>query len=254
MVLSVAGLVYRRRPRHAPLLAGIDLELRAGAILCLLGPNGSGKTTLLRCLIGALQPERGSIRIDGQASHSVRTLARVLAYVPQTAADSALTLLDVVLLGRTPHLQPLALPGRRDVELAREALEAVGIGNLAGRSFSQVSGGERQLALIARALAQRPRLLVMDEPMASLDLGNQGRVMRTLQQLAARRIAVLITSHQPEHALRLGSQVALLAGGRIRAAGPARAVLSAAALSALYGADVEVVEQHGSPVACIARI
>ena len=254
MVLSVEGLVYRHAPGLAPVLDGIDLKLGAGEILCLLGPNGTGKTTLLRCLIGALRAERGTVRIDGRAHASSRERARTMAYVPQAAGDSALTLLDTVLLGRTPYLPPLTLPGRHDEAIARAALARVGITRLAARPFNRVSGGERQLALIARALAQQPRLFVMDEPMASLDLGNQARVLRTIRDLAADGMSVLVTTHQPEHALLLAARVAALSGGRVTAAGAALEVLQPPMLAALYGTSVDVVHHRGAPVACVPRL
>lgn len=254
MVLNVEDLVYRRAPELPPVLDGIDLALAAGEILCLLGPNGSGKTTLLRCLIGALRPECGRVRIDGESDCAPRCLARKLAYVPQAAGDSGLTLLDTVLLGRTPHLPRLTLPGRRDEQLAHAALVRVGIAHLAARPFNRVSGGERQLALIARALAQQPRLFMMDEPTASLDLGNQARVLRTLRDLAADGMSVLVTTHQPEHALLLGARVVALAGGRIAAAGPAADVLRPETLARLYGTPVDVLNHRGAPLACVPRL
>lgn len=254
MVLKVDGLVYRRMPGQAPILDGIDLALGAGKILCLLGPNGSGKTTLLRCLIGALHAERGSVRIEGEVNIPARRLASLMAYVPQAAGDSALTLLDTVLMGRTPHLPPLALPGRHDEQLAMAALTRVGIAHLAARPFNRVSGGERQLALIARALAQQPRLFMMDEPTASLDLGNQVRVLRTIRDLAADGMTVLVTTHQPEHALLLGAHVAAIAGGRIAATGHAHDVLQPKMLAELYGTPVDVVSHRGVPVACVPQL
>lgn len=253
MVLNVNGLVYRRAPGQPPLLNGIDLALGAGQILCLLGPNGSGKTTLLRCLIGALRTECGSVRIDGESDLAPRDLARKLAYVPQAGGDSALTLLDTVLLGRTPHLRPLTLPGKTDKQIAHAALTRVGIAHLAARPFNRVSGGERQLALIARALAQQPRLFIMDEPTASLDLGNQARVLRIIRDITADGMTVLVTTHQPEHAMLLNARVAAIAHGRITASGRASEVLHANILGELYGMAVDVVSQGGVPVACVPR-
>lgn len=254
MVLTVKDLAYRRAPGLPPVLDGIDLQLNAGQILCLLGPNGTGKTTLLRCLIGALKTERGEVRIDGQAYTATREMARKMAYVPQAAGDSGLSLLDTVLMGRTPHLPPLALPGRHDTHIAHAALARVGIPHLATRPFNRVSGGERQLALIARALAQQPRLFMMDEPTASLDLGNQARVLRTIRDLAADGMTVLMTTHQPEHALLLNAQVVAISAGRLAAAGPAQEVLQAHTLAALYGTAVDVLQQDAQAVACVLRL
>jgi iron complex transport system ATP-binding protein len=254
MVLSVERLVYRRTPGEPPVLDGVDLSLGAGEILCLLGPNGIGKTTLLRCLIGGLRPESGVVRIDGEAHCATRRRALKLAYVPQAAGNSSLNLLDIALMGRTPHLRPLTMPGRHDRRLAYEALERVGIAHLAERPFNRVSGGERQLSLIARALAQQPKLFMMDEPTASLDLGNQARVLGAIRDLARDGLSLLVTSHQPEHALLLKSRVATLRAGRVDLAGRAAEVLQAKALSALYGAPIDVLCQHGMPVACVPRL
>ncbi|EIC29030.1 MULTISPECIES: ABC transporter ATP-binding protein [Methylomicrobium] len=254
MVLKVEGLVYRYALSHPPVLDAIDLTLAKGEMLCLLGPNGTGKTTLLRCLIGAVRAERGTISIDGKTSATARQRARKMAYVPQAGGESALSLLDTVLMGRTPHLRPLASPSRRDHDMACRALSRVGIEHLARRSFNQVSGGERQLALIARALVQEPGIFLMDEPTASLDLGNQVRVLRTIRSLAADGLSVLFTSHQPEHALLLGARVAVLRDGRIAKFGTAGEVLSADMLSDLYRTPIDIVAMHGVPAACVPRI
>lgn len=254
MVLSVKGLVYRRGSGQPPVLDGIDMSLRAGEILCLLGPNGSGKTTLLRCLIGALRPERGVVHVCGEAHAKPRALAQRLAYVPQAHRDSALSLLDTVLMGRTPHLPALTLPGERDGRMAYEALARVGIAHLAARPIDRVSGGERQLALIARALVQEPRLLLMDEPTASLDLGNQVRVLRTIRDLAADGMTILVTTHQPEQALQLGAQVVAISAGRVVAKGPAVEVLRSDMLATLYNTPIDVVSHRGEPAACVPRL
>ncbi|MDD2759278.1 MAG: ABC transporter ATP-binding protein [Methylomonas sp.] len=254
MVMKVEGLVYRHEQALAPVLNDIDLILGKGEMLCLLGPNGTGKTTLLRCLIGALRIERGTIRIAGKTSTTARQLAQHMAYVPQASGESALSLLDTVLMGRTPHFRPLAMPGRHDHDIALTALSRVGIERLAHRAYNRVSGGERQLTLIARALAQEPSVFLMDEPTASLDLGNQVRVLRTIRDLAADGLSILFTSHQPEHALLIDARVATIADGRITRTGPSSEVLNAETLSDLYRTPIDVVALNGAPVACVPRI
>lgn len=254
MVLTVQNLVYRHAADLPPVLDDINLILASGEILCLLGPNGTGKTTLLRCLIGALRAEHGKIYIDGHVLPSARKLARIMAYVPQASGDSSLSLLDMVLMGRTPHLAPLSLPGRHDRNIAHAALVRLGIDHLAQRSFSQVSGGERQLTLIARALAQEPRILLMDEPTASLDLGNQTRVLRTIRDLAADGMAIFFTTHQPEHALLLDTNVITIVHGKISMAGQADEVLCSEVLSDLYRTAIDIVTLDGKPVTCVPRI
>lgn len=257
-ILSVRQLRYRRSTGQTPVFEQISFDLSAGEILCLLGPNGAGKTTLMRCLIGALQHETGEVLINGKRLHDhphiTREVARCMAYVPQASGDSGLSLLDIVLMGRTPHLPPLSVPGQNDRQIAHAAMKRIGIHHLADHPFNRVSGGERQLALIARALAQQPRLLIMDEPTASLDLGNQARVLCTIRDLSCDGLAILVTTHQPEHALLLDARVVTLQGGRLASAGRARDVLRAAELSTLYGTPLEVIEHRGSPAACIPRL
>jgi iron complex transport system ATP-binding protein len=254
MVLRVRGLLYRHAFSRTPLIKAIDLDLEPGQILCLLGPNGTGKTTLMRCILGLLRPENGTIRIDGRTSLSARERARKIAYVPQFSADSALSLQDIVLMGRTPHMPPLAQPGRRDRSLALAALDRVGLEHLAHRAFESVSGGERQLTLIARALAQESKIFLMDEPTASLDLGNQVRVLRTIRDLAAEGMAIMFTSHQPEHAFLLGATVAVIKDGQIANVGPASEILHAEMLSDLYRTAIDIVSHKGAPTACVPRI
>ncbi|MGE0358352.1 MAG: ABC transporter ATP-binding protein [Burkholderiales bacterium] len=221
----------------------LDCALEAGEVVCLLGPNGSGKSTLMRTLLG-LQPRlAGEVALEGRdlAGWAVAERARRLAYVPQ-AADSYFdfSLLETVEMGRSAHRGVFASPGPKDRLAALAALERLGIAHLAGRSIHAVSGGERQLALIARALATEAAYLVMDEPTANLDYGNQSRVLDEIGRLKAAGIGVLVSTHHPEHAFRIADRVLLLAGGRLAAAGPTVETLTAAALSALYGRPIEV--------------
>ncbi len=214
------------------------VEIERGQVLCLLGPNGSGKTTLFKTLLGLLPLQAGEVRLLGEpvAGWSRNAFARQVGYVPQ-AHDGIFpfTVEEVVLMGRAARVGRFATPSPHDRQVAMRCLQTLGIDHLASRVYTAISGGERQLALIARALAQEPALLVMDEPTASLDFGNQIRVLEHIARLRGEGIAILMSTHQPEHALRCADRVALLARGRITAAGPAAAIVTAARLAALYG-------------------
>jgi iron complex transport system ATP-binding protein len=222
---------------------GIDLILGAGETLCLLGPNGSGKTTLFRTLLGLLPPLAGVVRVAGRplADWSRQALAQKIAYVPQLHAGLfAFTVEEVVLMGRTARLPRFSTPSARDREVATACLARLGIAHLAQRIYTEISGGERQLALVARALAQEATILILDEPTASLDFGNQLRVLAEIDALKRQGLAILMSTHQPEQALRVADRVALLKAGRIVAQGP-RSLVTAQRLAELYGADVEEV-------------
>lgn len=237
-LLEVIGLSFGYHGR--PVGHDVHLQVGPGEVVALLGPNGSGKTTLFKTILGTLPPLAGEVRYAGEpaARWPRRRLARLVAYVPQ--AHNALfpfSVLDVVLMGRTARLPLFAVPSRQDRHAALEALTALGIEHLAPRVYTEVSGGERQLVLIARALAQQPRLLVMDEPTASLDFGNQVRVLDRVVDLRARGMAVLLSTHHPDHARHVADRVLLLKRGRIVAAGTPAALVTASQLAALYDLD-----------------
>ena len=221
----------------------VSLQVQRGEIFGFLGPNGSGKTTLFRTLLGILPALRGEVRVAGRriGEWHRRDLARRLAYVPQSHAGLfAFTVEEVVLMGRTARIDRFATPSARDREVARQALDTLGIGLLAERVYTEISGGERQLALIARALAQEATILILDEPTASLDFGNQLRVLEHIVGLKTRGLAVLMSTHQPEHALRVADRIAFLKTGRIVAQGEHN-IASARSLADLYGVDERLV-------------
>lgn len=220
---------------------GIDLSVAPGEILCLLGPNGAGKTTLFKTMLGLLPALGGTVEIDGTpvADLSRAALARAVAYVPQAQVmEFAYTVLDLVLMGRTAHLGPFAAPGAVDHERARAALDELGILHLANREANRISGGQRQLALIARALAQDAPMMVMDEPTASLDLGNRFLVLSRVQTLRERGLGVVFSTHDPDQVRELATRVAVISGGRLAAYGMPDDTLTAATLSKVYGVPV----------------
>lgn len=203
----------------------INLSIQQGEVVSLLGPNGSGKTTLFRTLLGVLPPISGQVLAAGRCltDWPRKELATRLGYVPQAHTGLfAFTVEDVVLMGRTARLKRFAAPSAKDRQVAQTMLERMGAGHLSQRRFTEISGGQRQLALIARALAQDVSLLVMDEPTASLDFGNQLKTLEAIKSLRAQGLSVLVSTHQPEHALQVSDRIALIKDGQLQALGPAR--------------------------------
>lgn len=224
---------YQRQALGPP----VSFSVQQGEILSLLGPNGSGKTTLFRTLLGVLAPVAGQVTVAGRplSQWSRIELAKLIGYVPQTHTGLAgFTVSDVVLMGRTARLARFAGPADSDRQIAQQMLERMGAAHLAGRRFSEISGGQRQLVLIARALAQEVSLLVMDEPTASLDFGNQLKTLDAISLLREQGVSILISTHQPEHALQISDRIALLKNGELIALGPARSTATAASLGSLY--------------------
>ncbi|MGH6945056.1 MAG: ABC transporter ATP-binding protein [Geminicoccaceae bacterium] len=229
-----------------------------GEVVCLLGPNGSGKTTLFKTILGLIAPQGGRVLVDGEdiARWSRGRRARSFAYVPQAQVSFfPFTVLDTVLMGRTAHLGLFAMPAARDRQAALEALGSLRIEALATADSTRISGGQRQLVLVARALAQEPRFLVMDEPTASLDFGNQVVVLAEVRRLAARRIGIVMSTHAPDHAFACADRVLLMQDGRIVAEGAPEAILTPERLRAVYGVEVCISRVPGldRPV-CVPRL
>jgi len=221
----------------------VSLALEAGEVLCLLGPNGSGKTTLFKTLLGLLPVQQGRVLVDGVDLRTKRRgeVARSVSYVPQAhAAFFPFTVEEVVLMGRTAHLGVFSSPSRGDREVAKAAIERMRLAHLADAVYTRISGGERQLTLIARALAQDARVIVMDEPTANLDFGNQVRVLEHIQSLARSGIGVLLSTHDPDQAFLCADRVALLHEGRLARLGTPAETITSESLKAIYGVEVVV--------------
>ncbi|EGB15011.1 ABC transporter related protein [Pseudodesulfovibrio mercurii] len=247
------GFAY---PGRKPVWSDVTLTARPGEVLSILGPNGTGKSTLLHCLAGLLTPRSGRVLAGDVdlATLGRRRTARAIALVPQTHAPVfAFRALDVVVMGRTPHLGPFASPSQKDLDAALAAMETMGIAYLADMDYSETSGGERQLILFARSLAQGADILLLDEPTSHLDFGNQARTLALIRSLADRGLTVVMTTHFPDHAFEISDQTALLARGRLQAVGDTGDVLSPEALSALYGLGVDIHRLDNGKTICTVR-
>ena len=221
-----------------PVLDGVSFTAPEGSFISVLGPNGAGKSTLFRCILGNLTGYTGEILLDGVSirGYSPREMARHIAYIPQTHRPAfGYSVADTVLMGTTRQLPAFGQPGPKQQEVARKAMELVGIGHLAQRDFARLSGGEQQLTLIARAIAQQADILVMDEPTSALDYGNQLRILQQVRELAQQGYTVLLSTHNPQHALQFSHRVLALYRGKILADGQTDSALTEALVERLYG-------------------
>ena len=233
------------------ILKDISFEAQGGEFLSILGPNGVGKSTLFRCILNLLRPDAGSITVNGRnvRQMTAREMAQHIAYIPQFHNPTFnYSVLDMVLMGTASQLRRMATPGKMQMEIAQNALQRMKIEHLAEHPYGFCSGGEKQLCLIARAIAQQAKILIMDEPSASLDFGNRIRVMQTVRSLVADGYAVVQTTHDPEQAFLYSDKILALHDGRVLAWGTPQAVIQDDLMSKLYGIDVEVHSLHNDTV------
>ena len=229
--------------RALPVLRDLSFSASSGDVVAVLGPNGVGKITLFRCLLGFLRPQSGDIFVDGRdiRSMSRAETARHIAYIPQsTSPVFNYTVQDTVLMGLTNSLGVFQSPGPREIGKSEATLESLGIAHLRYRGCGQISGGERQLALLARALIQDAGVLVMDEPTANLDYGNSWRVMDRIVSLASGGYTVIFSTHDPNQAFMHANRVLAMLDGSVLAFGPPEDALSEELLSRLYNINVFV--------------
>ncbi len=251
VILEARALAYRYPGAVAAVVSGVDLALGSGQLLALVGPNGSGKTTLLRLLVGALPPQQGQARLLGRPVLSVerRERARTVAVVAQREEPAfPLRVREAVMLGRYPYLGPWGAPRRSDREAVERALERTDTLHLASRWVATLSGGEWQRVRLARALAQEPRALVLDEPSANLDVAHEMALFELVAELARTQdLAALVVTHHVNLAARFADQVVVLARGNVVASGPPSAVITPDVLEPVFGWPVEVISWRGVP-------
>jgi len=234
-----------------PVLSDVNLSVNKGEILCVLGKNGSGKTTLFKTLLGLLPKLSGEILLDDQPFDFSKKQenAKKIAYIPQARKiDFSFTAFEVVLFGRTPHLPYFGFPSKKDKEIATETMAQIGILSLKDKVFSQMSGGEQQLTIIARALTQEPEYIVMDEPTSALDFGNQIKVIQQIKSLQNKHIGIVLSTHNPDHVFLYNSKVAVVKDGRLAVTGTPEEVMSEALLKSLYDIDMKIIDIEGRKV------
>ncbi len=256
MMLLSAEQISFRYPQGDDVLNGVSIDASSGSVEFVLGANGSGKSTLLHCLCGLLIPQTGLIRLQGAPLRDVRRRmrARTVGLVPQRSeALFGVTVRDTVLIGRTPHLGVLESPGRQDRVEAQRALEAVGLKHLAKKRLDEISGGERQMVLVARGLAQQARVLLMDEPDAHLDPRYQQEVLGTAARLSGTGLSFVVTSHHPNNALLHATRIAFLGGGTCSKQMPPELAVTPESLEATYGVPFDVLYGTDGAVAAMPR-
>ena len=228
-----------------PVLKGVSFKAGTGEVIAVLGANGAGKSTLFKCILGLLRPGIGEIFLNGRTIRKMsrKEIAKLAAYIPQTETPVFnYTVFDSVLMGTTGTLSALQSPGEAQKAAAEKAIRLLGIGKLSARGINEISGGERQLVFLARALAQESHLLLMDEPTANLDYGNQQTVMTRVRTLSENGYTVLLSTHNPEHALHYADKVLVLKDGNVFAFGETGNVLTEKMILDVYGLQVVIAE------------
>lgn len=249
MSIEVTNLSFAYGNREV--LRDLNFSIPDGCLVNVLGPNGVGKSTLFRCILGLNPHYSGSILVNGKdlRALSVRQRAREISYIPQSHASVYdYEVIDVVLMATGSELKLLGTPGPEQLQRAHAALERIGIEHLAHRTYTQISGGEQQLVLIARALAQNAQTIIMDEPTSALDYGNTVRVLSCVRQLAREGLSIVQSTHNPDHAFLYSDQTMVLSEGRLRAFGDPKDVITSELISELYHVEVEVNSLYGDKV------
>ncbi len=230
-------------------LDSLSLNVEPASITAILGPNGAGKTTLLNTILGYLQPQAGEVLLNGLniSQYSKRQLSQIIGLVPQAEhIPFNFTALEYILLGRTPYLGIFSMPKEKDYEVSENIIDLLKISHIKNRLLAELSGGEQQLVLLARALAQEPKILLLDEPTTHLDLGNTVVILNALKDLARQEVTVVFTTHDPQAAIFCANHLVLMKEGRVLSTGKLETILTSEKLTQLYGVDlqVEMIKNH----------
>jgi iron complex transport system ATP-binding protein len=253
-MLEVKGLHFRHQHTKVDVLKGVEFSVNGGEIATLLGPNGSGKTTVLKCIAGLWKPQKGEILFGSKNISNLpyEKRAKMLAVVPQEHEPPfPYSVLEVVLMGRAPHVSMFSSPSRNDYVKAEEAINTVGITHLKEKAYTKISGGERQLALIARALAQESSVLLLDEPTSYLDFRNKVLVLKKVREIAkGNGLTVLMTLHDPNLAMLFSDKAVMINEGHVVSNGAPESVITEDNLKKVYGIDVSIINWNGTKVIC----
>lgn len=255
--LVIEDLSFRYDKKGPVVLQKVNFAAQEGDLIAVLGHNGVGKSTMFKCILGFFEKYEGNIILDGMnlKDLSHKQIARRIAYIPQSTYPTFnYDVIDVVMMGMTSQLSLLAAPKEEHIVRAHEVLESLGIGHLAEAGYGEISGGERQLVLIARALVQNARILIMDEPTANLDYGNQIRVMCRVAELAKEGYIIILSTHNPDHAFLYANRVLMLDNGKVIADGTPENVLDADLIRQVYHVETRIetfYDENGTHRMCI---
>ena len=243
MIVEAKNINFSYQKNGRQILNDVSLSLKEGEVMSILGPNGAGKSTLLNLIATLLTPDTGEIFLCGKDTKKMKPkeVASILSYVPQTHTPAfSYTVFNFVLMGRAPKVGMFEKPKAEDFKLVEEVLEEVGIAKLADKPYTEISGGERQQATIARALVQEPKAILFDEPTAHLDFGNQIKTLRTIKHLSEKGYAVIMTTHNPDHAIMLGGTTAILDKKGKLTVGPSDEIITEETLKDVYDTKLKL--------------